>query len=85
MGLGMALALITGGAATSIPELIILGSMFEKKLILAFAFNAFLVTIAGKFMVEWLVYCAMSPSGAIGFPTGPGQEGTVEGVEHVTE
>ncbi len=31
MGLGTVLALIIGGAGASIPELIILGSMFKKK------------------------------------------------------
>ena len=45
MGLDTVLALIIGGAESSIPELIILGSMFKKKLVLAFALNVFLVAI----------------------------------------
>jgi uncharacterized membrane protein YraQ (UPF0718 family) len=56
MGLGTVLALIIGGAGASIPELIILGSMFRKKLVIAFAINVFLVAIVAGFMVEWLVY-----------------------------
>jgi uncharacterized protein len=56
MGLGTVLALIIGGAGASIPELIILGSMFKKKLVFAFAMNVFFVAIAAGFLVEWLVY-----------------------------
>jgi uncharacterized protein len=56
MGLGTVLALIIGGAGASIPELIILGSMFKKKLVFAFALNVFLVTIVAGYLVEWLVY-----------------------------
>ncbi len=56
MGLGTVLALIVGGAGASIPELIILGSMFKKKLVLAFAVNVFLVAIVAGYLVEWLVY-----------------------------
>lgn len=56
MGLGTVLALIIGGAGASIPELIILGSMFKKKLVFAFAVNVFFVAIAAGFLVELLVY-----------------------------
>lgn len=56
MGLGTVLALIIGGAGASIPELIILGSMFKKKLVFAFAVNVFIVAIAAGFLAEWLVY-----------------------------
>ncbi len=56
MGLGTVLALIIGGAGASIPELIILGSMFKKKLVFAFALNVFVVAIVAGFLVEWLVY-----------------------------
>lgn len=56
MGLGTVLALIIGGAGASIPELIILGSMFRKKLVLAFAINIFIVAIVAGYLVEWLVY-----------------------------
>lgn len=56
MGLGTVLALIIGGAGASIPELIILGSMFKKKLVLAFAMNVFLVAIVTGILVEQLLY-----------------------------
>jgi hypothetical protein len=52
----MVLALIIGGAGAFIPELIILGSMFKKKLVLAFAVNVFIVAIVAGYLVEWLVY-----------------------------
>ena len=56
MGVGTVLALIIGGAGASIPEMIILGSMFKKKLIVAFALNVFLVAIAAGYLVDLLVY-----------------------------
>ncbi len=56
MGVGTVLALIIGGAGASIPELIILGSIFKKKLIIAFALNVFLVAIVAGYLVELLVY-----------------------------
>lgn len=56
MGLGTVLALIIGGAGASIPELIILGSMFKKKLVFAFAVNVFVVATVAGYLVEWLVY-----------------------------
>jgi len=66
MGLGTVLALIIGGAGASIPELIILGSMFKKKLVFAFALNVFLVAIVaglsgrmfGTLMAEPVGKCA---------------------------
>jgi len=54
--LGTVLALIIGGAGASIPELIILGSMFKKKLVLAFAINVFIVAIVAGYLIDWLVY-----------------------------
>jgi len=56
MGLGTVLALIIGGAGASIPELIILSSMFKKRLVLAFAINVFLVAIVAGYLIEWLIY-----------------------------
>lgn len=56
MGAGTVLALIIGGAGASIPELIILSSMFKKKLIFAFALNVFLVAIAAGYLVDLFVY-----------------------------
>jgi hypothetical protein len=56
MGVGTVLALIVGGAGASIPEMIILGSMFRAKLIVAFVLNVFLVAVAGGYLVNALIY-----------------------------
>lgn len=56
MGMGTVLALIVAGAGASIPEMIILGSMFRKKLVIAFLVNVFLVAIVAGHLVDWLVY-----------------------------
>jgi len=56
MGIGTVLALIVGGAGASIPELIILASMFKKKLIVAFALNVFLVAVVAGYLVDLLIY-----------------------------
>ena len=56
MGVGTVLALIIGGAGASIPEMIILSSMFKKKLILAFVLNVFLVAIVAGYLVDLLIY-----------------------------
>lgn len=55
MGVGTVLALIIGGAGASIPELILLGSMFRKKLVIAFALNVFLVAIVAGYLVDLLM------------------------------
>lgn len=56
MGLGTVLALIIGGAGASIPEMIILGSMFKKKLVLALVFNVFVVAVAAGYLVDIIIY-----------------------------
>ncbi|MBP7341834.1 MAG: permease [Smithellaceae bacterium] len=56
MGLGTVLALVIGGAGASIPELIILGSMFKKKLIIAFALNIFVIAIVAGYLVDLVIY-----------------------------
>jgi len=56
MGVGTVLALIIGGAGASIPEMIILGSMFKKKLIAVFILNVFLVAIVAGYLVDFLLY-----------------------------
>lgn len=56
MGLGTVLALLIGGAGASIPEMIILSSMFKRKLIFAFALNVFLIAIAAGYLVDLLLY-----------------------------
>jgi len=56
MGVGTVLSLIIGGAGASIPEMIILSSMFKKKLILVFVLNVFLVAIVAGYLVDLLIY-----------------------------
>jgi uncharacterized membrane protein YraQ (UPF0718 family) len=56
MGVGTVLALIIGGAGASIPEMILLGSMFKKKLVFAFALNVFVIAIVAGYLVDILVY-----------------------------
>ena len=56
MGVGTVLTLVIGGAGASIPELIILGSMFKKKLIIAFALNVLAIAVAAGYLVDILLY-----------------------------
>jgi uncharacterized membrane protein YraQ (UPF0718 family) len=56
MGVGTVLALVIGGAGASIPELIILNSMFKKRLIIAFALNVFVIAILAGYLVDVLMY-----------------------------
>jgi len=56
MGVGTVLALVIGGAGASIPEIIILSSMFKKKLIIAFVLNVFVIAIAADYLVDILIY-----------------------------
>ena len=56
MGLGTVLALVIGGAGASIPELIILSSMFKRRLIIAFALNIFVIAIVAGYLVDILIY-----------------------------
>jgi len=56
MGVGTVLALIIGGAGASIPELLIFGSMFRMKLIVAFVVNVFTVAITAGYLIDLLVY-----------------------------
>jgi len=56
MGMGTVLALIIGGAGASIPEIILLGSIFKKKLLAAFALNVFLVAMIAGYLVDFFLY-----------------------------
>ena len=55
MASGTVLALIICGAGASIPEMIILGSLFRKRLVLAFMLNVFLVALAAGYLAELFV------------------------------
>jgi hypothetical protein len=54
--MGTVLALIIGGAGASIPEIILLGSLFKKELLAAFALNVFLVAIISGYLVDFFLY-----------------------------
>jgi len=56
MGVGTVLTLIIGGTGASIPEIIILSSMFKKKLIIAFVLNVFVIAITAGYLVDILLY-----------------------------
>jgi hypothetical protein len=56
MGVGTVIALVIDGAGASIPELIILSSMFKKKLIFAFVLNVFVIAIVAGYFVDLLIY-----------------------------
>ena len=56
MGVGTVLSLIIGGAGASIPELIILNSMFKKKLIFAFVLTVFVIAVIAGYLVDILQY-----------------------------
>lgn len=52
MSLGAVIALIVGGAGASIPETVLLSSLFKKRLIIAFLTTVFLVATAVGLLVE---------------------------------
>ncbi len=56
MGMGTVLVLIIGGAGASIPEIILLGSLFKKKLLAGFTLNVFLVAIIAGYLVDFFLY-----------------------------
>ena len=56
MGSGTVLALIICGAGASIPEMIILGSMFRKRLLIAFMINVFLIAVIAGYAVDLFLY-----------------------------
>ncbi len=54
MGVGTVLALVIAGAGASIPELIILGSIFKKRLVFAFVLTVFVVAVTAGYLVDLL-------------------------------
>ncbi|MFA7160049.1 MAG: permease [Kiritimatiellia bacterium] len=57
MGVGTVIALIIGGAGASIPEIIILGAVFKKRLIFAFVLTVFTVAVVAGYLID--VLCIM--------------------------
>lgn len=56
MGSGTVLALIICGAGASIPEMILLGSLFKKRLLLAFVLNVFVVAVVAGYAADLFLY-----------------------------
>lgn len=54
MGVGTVLALVVGGAGASIPEIIILASIFKRRLMFAFVLTVFVVAVAAGYVVDLL-------------------------------
>jgi len=52
MGVGTVLALVVGGAGASIPEIIILTSIFKPRLVFAFVLTVFVVAVAAGYVVD---------------------------------
>lgn len=55
MGVGTVLALVIAGAGASIPEIIILGAIFKKRLLFAFVLTVFVVAVTAGYLVDLLV------------------------------
>ncbi|NLF75764.1 MAG: hypothetical protein GX573_08700, partial [Chloroflexi bacterium] len=52
MGVGTVLALVVGGAGASIPEIIILSSIFKRRLVAAFVVTVFIVAVAAGYIAD---------------------------------
>ncbi|AQS59623.1 permease [Desulforamulus ferrireducens] len=55
MSIGAIIALIIGGAGASIPEVIILSSIFRRKLVVAFVLTIIFVAIVAGYLCELLL------------------------------
>ncbi len=56
MGVGTVLALVIAGAGASIPEIIILGAIFKRKLIISFLLTVFIVAVSAGYLVDVLAF-----------------------------
>lgn len=54
MGVGTVLALVVAGAGASIPEIIILTSIFKQRLVVAFVLTVFVVAVLAGYIVDLL-------------------------------
>ena len=54
MSVGAVLALIIGGAGTSIPELTLLSAIFKKRLLAAFVVTVFTISVAAGYLANLL-------------------------------
>jgi Predicted permease. len=60
MGIGAVMALIIGGAGASIPEVTLLASIFEKRLV-----AAFVVTVLGVAVLAGVLFQVLSNMGIL--------------------
>jgi len=65
MGVGTVLALVVGGAGASIPEIIILTSIFKRRLVFAFVVTVFVVAVVAGYVADLLGVTPLI-SGAVG-------------------
>jgi Predicted permeases len=61
MGIGAVMALIIGGAGASIPEVTLLASIFEKRLV-----AAFVITVLGVAILAGIIFQVLSMGGVLG-------------------
>ncbi len=61
MGIGAVMALIIGGAGASIPEVTLLASIFEKRLI-----AAFVITVLGVAIIAGVIFQVLAMGGVLG-------------------
>ncbi len=65
MGVGTVLALVVGGAGASIPEIIILSSIFKRRLVFAFILTVFAVAVVAGYAADLMgiepLISAMTP------------------------
>lgn len=55
MSLGATMALIIGGAGASIPEILLLGAIFRRRLVAAFVITVLLSAMIAGYLFNWLV------------------------------
>lgn len=56
MSIGAVMALMIGGAGASIPEIIILGSIFRRKLVIAFTATILITAILAGFLFDIVLH-----------------------------
>lgn len=55
MSLGATMALIIGGAGASIPEILLLGAIFRRRLVVAFVITVLFSAMVAGYLFNWLV------------------------------
>jgi hypothetical protein len=55
MSLGATMALILGGAGASIPEILLLGAIFRRRLVAVFVITVLLSAMVAGYLFSWLI------------------------------